>query len=96
MTKRLIRYNGITNCDQVKSYLTVTFNSEGVKPSEVVERLHMLGFKPTYGPYDFEYAWDKNASVKEAIWFADRIHETLKGCNVLFHLETLRIDEATE
>jgi hypothetical protein len=67
-----------------------------VKPSEVVERLHMLGFKPTYGPYDFEYEWGKNAGVKEAIWFADRIHETLKGCQVLFHLETVCLDEPIE
>ena len=80
----------------MKSYLTVTFHSEGLKPSEVVERLHMLGFKPTHGPYDFEYEWGKNASVKEAIWFADRIHETLKGCNVLFHLETVCMDETVE
>jgi hypothetical protein len=53
----------------------------------------MLGFKPTQGPYDFIYDWGKNASIKEAIWFSDRIHETLKGCNVLFHLETTVIDE---
>lgn len=76
--------------------MTVTFHSEGLKPSEVVERLHMLGFKPTYGPYDFEYEWGKDASVKEAIWFADRIHETLKGCKVLFHLETVCMDETVE
>lgn len=56
----------------------------------------MLGFKPTHGPYDFTYDWGKNASVKEAIWFADKIHEVLKGCNVLFHLETVCIDDITE
>jgi hypothetical protein len=77
----------------VKSYLTVTFNSEGIKPSEVVERLHMLGFRPTHGAYDFIYEWGKNASVEDAIWFTDRIHEALKGCNVLFHLETVCIEE---
>jgi hypothetical protein len=80
----------------VKSYLTVTFNSEGVKPSEVVERLHMLGFKPTHGPYDFIYDWGKHATVKDAIWFSDQIHETLKGCNVLFQLETVCFDEISE
>lgn len=80
----------------MKSYLTVTFSSEGVKPSEVVERLHMLGFKPTHGQYDFIYNWGKHATVKDAIWFSDRIHETLKGCSVLFHLETLGIDEEKE
>ena len=80
----------------MKSYLTITFNSEGMKPSAIVERLHMLGFKPTHGPYDFTYDWGKNASVKEAIWFADKIQEVLKGCNVLFHLETVCIDDITE
>ncbi len=75
------------------SYLTVTFNSEGIKPSAVVERLHMLGFRPTYGPYDFLYDWGKNTSVKDAIWFADKIHEALNGCNVLFHLETVGGEE---
>jgi hypothetical protein len=77
----------------VKSYLTVTFNSEGIKPSEVVDRLHMLGFKPTHGAYDFIYEWGKHATVEDAIWFTDRIHEALKGCKVLFHLETVCIED---
>jgi hypothetical protein len=56
----------------------------------------MLGFEATHGPYDFIYAWGKHATVKDAIWFSDRIHETLKGCNVLFHLETVCLDEEVE
>ncbi len=80
----------------MKSYLTVTFNSEGKKPSEVVERLNMLGFKPAHGAYDFIYEWGKSATVQDAIWFSDKIHETLNGCNVLFTLETVCIDENTE
>lgn len=70
------------------TYMTVTFNSEGAKPSEVVDRLHAIGFRPMKGNYDFEYEWDKKANIKDAIWFADRIHATLKGMNVLFKLET--------
>ena len=77
----------------MKSYLKVTFNSEGVKPSEVVDRLHMLGFKATTGAYDFIYEWGKHATVEDAIWFTDRIHEALRGCSVLFHLETVCIDD---
>jgi hypothetical protein len=80
----------------LKSYLTLTFNSEGIKPSEVVDRLHMLGFKATHGPYDFIYDWGKHATVKDAIWFSDRIHETLKGCQVLFHLETVVLEDSNE
>ena len=70
------------------TYLTVTFNSEGSKPSEITDRLRILGFKPTTGAYDFMYEWDKKASVKDALWFADKVHATLKGCNCLFKMET--------
>lgn len=73
----------------VKTYLTVYFNSEGATPSEVTDRLCMLGFKPMQGTYDFVYEWDKKATVKDAIWFADKIHEILKGYNVLFKLDTI-------
>lgn len=71
------------------TYLTVTFSSEGSKPSEIAERVAMLGFKPMTGVYDFKYEWDKKATVKDALWFADKIHVTLKGHNVLFKVETI-------
>ena len=71
------------------TYLTVTFNSEGAKPSEVADRVNTLGFKPMTGVYDFKYEWDKKASVKDALWFADKVHATLKGYNVLFKVETI-------
>lgn len=70
------------------SYLTVMFHSEGAKPSDVVDRLYNLGFKPMTGNYDFFFEWDKTASIKDTIWFADKIHATLKGMNVIFKLES--------
>ena len=72
----------------MKTYLKVTFSSEGGKPSEIVARLQSLGFKPITGEYDFIYDWDSSATVQDAIWFADKIYETLKGFNVRFQLET--------
>ena len=72
----------------MKTYLKVTFNSEGAPPSEVVSRLQSLGFKPITGAYDMVYEWGNSASVEDAIWFADKIHATLKGYNVLFQIET--------
>ena len=71
------------------TYLTVTFGAEGAKPSEVVERLAMLGFKPAQGNYDFIYEWDKEATVKDAVWFADKVHATLHGTGVFFKVETV-------
>ncbi|MDO9536919.1 MAG: hypothetical protein Q7J68_01205 [Thermoplasmata archaeon] len=75
----------------MKTYLTVMFSTEGNPPSEVVDRLQMIGFKPCTGNYDFVYEWDKNASVEDSIYFADKVHEVLKKMGVLFRLET---DEA--
>jgi hypothetical protein len=70
------------------TYLSVTFSSEGARPSDVVNRLVAIGFKPEKGNFDFIYEWDKKAKVDDAIWLADKIHETLKGMDVQFHTET--------
>ncbi len=70
------------------TYLTVTFSTDGARPSEVVNRLVAIGFKPTRGNYDFAYEWDKKARVEDAVWLADKIHETMKGMNVRFRTET--------
>lgn len=70
------------------TYLTVTFTTEGAKPSEVATRLQSIGFKPTKGNYDFIYEWAKSAKVEDALWLADKIQATLRGMNVLFKIET--------
>lgn len=70
------------------TYLTVTFSTDGARPSDVVNRLVAIGFKPTKGNYDFMYEWDKKARVEDAIWLADKIHETLKDMDVRFRTDT--------
>jgi hypothetical protein len=78
------------------SYLTLTFASEGKKPSEIVDRLYNIGFRPTTGRYDFKYVWDGNANIKDVLWFADKIHATLQGTGALFKLETIRASSEEE
>lgn len=73
----------------MKTYLKVIFTSEGAKPSEVINRLRSLGFKPTIGEQDLVYEWGDNASTDDSIWFADKIQATLEGFKVLFQIETL-------
>jgi hypothetical protein len=72
----------------MKTYLTVMFSTEGSLPSEVVDRLQMIGFRPYTGNYDFVYEWDKNANLEDTIYFADKVHEVLKDMGVLFSTET--------
>lgn len=71
------------------TYLTITFSSEGERPSKVIEALHNLGFEATTGSHDSVYRWDEKATVEDALYLADKVQATLKGMGVLFKLETL-------
>ena len=74
----------------MKTYLTIIFNSEGSTPSEVRNQLLNMGFKVTKGNYDFVYEWDKESATKEElVWFADKVHTTLRKANVCFTIETI-------
>jgi tellurite resistance-related uncharacterized protein len=72
----------------MKTYIKVQLDSEGSTFSEVAEVLEDLGFKPVQGEYDFVYNWDKHATVKDSLWFADRIQMALRGMDVWFRIET--------
>jgi hypothetical protein len=74
----------------MKTYLTIMFNSEGSSPSEIKDQLLNLGFKATQGNYDFVYEWKKDSTkLDDLIWFADKIHSTLKNHKVYFTIETI-------
>ncbi len=74
----------------MKSYLTIYLSSEGAAPSEVVERLMRMGFQPIAGEHDFVIEWDENGSVQDMIEVANQVHATLKGCKVIFKMESVR------
>ncbi len=76
----------------MQTYLTVTFSTEGARPSEVAARLQSLGFEATTGNYDFVYRWDRNAKVEDALWLADKVQAALRGMSVLFKIETIGRD----
>lgn len=73
----------------MKSYLTIFVSSEGAAPSEVVELLMRMGFQPTAGQYDFVIEWDENGSIQDMIEVANQVHATLKGCKVMFKIESV-------
>ena len=73
----------------MKSYLSVWFNSDGANPTEITERLMSMGFKPQKGEYDYVYDWEYQPKTEDALDLANKVKATLKGCNVLFKIETL-------
>lgn len=74
----------------MKTYLTITFTTEGGSPSDVSTALQGIGFRPITGNYDFVYEWPKRTiKPTEALALADRVQATLKGMKVLFKVETV-------
>ncbi len=72
---------------KMKTYLTVFFNSDGDRPSEVTKTFKDLGFKLTRGDYDYRYDWDEDTSSQQIESIGDKIQELLKGKKILFQLE---------
>jgi hypothetical protein len=72
-----------------RTYLSIIFNTEGERPSEIISRLQSLGFKPITGTRDLVYEWSDHATVEDAISLIDKVHATLGGYNVLFTAETI-------
>ena len=74
----------------MKTYLKILFNSEGDSPSEIKDLLLNMGFKATKGNYDFVYEWGtESKEVDELVWFADKVHSSLKNSKVFFDIETI-------
>ncbi|MFY9717761.1 MAG: hypothetical protein WAK40_07525 [Thermoplasmata archaeon] len=73
----------------METYLRVSFNSEGAKPSEVADRLRSCGFVPTHGNYDFVYDWQGSATRDQILDLSDEITRQLRGYCVLIELETI-------
>ena len=74
----------------MKTYLQILVNSEGSSPSEIKSILLNMGFKATKGNYDFVYEWnEESVSIEELVWFADKVHSSLKDSKVYFSIETI-------
>jgi hypothetical protein len=73
----------------METYLRVTFDSEGAKPTEVADRLRSFGFAPTHGNYDFVYDWQGGASRDQVLDLCDELTRQLRGYRVLLEIETI-------
>jgi hypothetical protein len=73
----------------METYLRVTFDSEGAKPSEIADRLRTSGFLPTQGNYDFVYDWAGAANREQILDLSDEISRRLRGYRVRIEIETV-------
>ena len=72
----------------MRTYLLLQLCSEGAPYGEVAEIVEDLGFAPHGEGYDFVYDWNRPATVRESLEFADRLQEALRGKRVYFRIES--------
>ena len=73
----------------METYLRVTFDSEGAKPSEIADRLRTSGFQPTQGNYDFVYDGQAPANREQVLDLSDEVCRRLRGYRVRIEIETV-------
>ena len=84
----IILYLLASMIDIMRTFVMITFSSEGGSASQVVNKLIDMGFEATFGNHDFVYNWDKNASQDSVISLIDQVQKKLKGMNVQLQFAT--------
>ena len=74
----------------MKTYVEVFVSSEGMKASEILDKLTKMGFKPAFGEQDFVYHWKKNEVLPEILNFVDKVQLKLKGAGVIMKFTTIK------
>ncbi|UCE44477.1 MAG: hypothetical protein JSV57_03095 [Candidatus Bathyarchaeota archaeon] len=73
----------------MRTYLRMWYNSEGANPVIVAEKLQDMGFEAITGQYDYVYNWKRDVELEDILQIMTSVHETLKGLNVLYKMETM-------
>jgi hypothetical protein len=69
----------------MKTYLKMIHASYGSSPTDIIEKMNELGWKPVMGKYDFMIEW---TDVKEFYDKIDELHKGLQGLKVQYMLTT--------
>jgi hypothetical protein len=73
----------------MRTFVMVTFSSEGGSASQVVNRLMDMGFETNLGTHDFVYHWGKkDVSEQAVIELVDKVQNKLKGMQVMLQFAT--------
>jgi len=74
----------------MKTYVEIFVSSEGMKASEILDKLTKMGFKPSFGEQDFVYHWSKKVVLPEILNFVDKVQSKLKGAGVIMKFTTIK------
>ena len=73
----------------MRTYVRITFHSEGADPTQVIQVMHDLGFEESMGMHDFVYKWKDKAPLDEVIKLVTEMHRRIKGLDVHYEITTI-------
>jgi hypothetical protein len=73
----------------MRTYVRMTFHSEGASPLKVIETMRGLGFEESMGMHDFVYKWKDATSIDEVARLMTEMHERLRGLDVNYEITTI-------
>ena len=73
----------------MRTYVRMTFHSEGASPLKVLEVMRSLGFEESMGLHDFVYKWKEKTSVDDVIRLMTEMHGRLRGLDVNYEITTI-------
>ncbi|MCI4369384.1 MAG: hypothetical protein L3K09_07480 [Thermoplasmata archaeon] len=74
---------------RMRTYVRMTFHSEGSDPQTVMKVMRLLGFDESMGMHDFVYKWKEKATLDEVIRLIAEMHTRLKGLDVNYEITTI-------
>ncbi|EQD39469.1 hypothetical protein B1B_15336 [mine drainage metagenome] len=73
----------------MRTYVRMTFHSEGADPTRVLEVMRSVGFEESMGMHDFVHRWKEPAALDEVIRLVTAMHAALKGLDVNYEITTI-------
>lgn len=73
----------------MRTYVRITFHSEGAAPLKVIETMRSLGFEESMGVHDFVYRWKDRATIEDVARLMTDMHERLRGLDVNYEITTI-------
>jgi len=73
----------------MRTYVRMTFHSEGAGPTAVLETMQGLGFEAAMGIHDFIYKWKDKTTIEQVVELTTRMHEKLRGLDVNYEITTI-------
>jgi len=73
----------------MRTYVRMSFHSEGASPVKVLDTMRALGFEESMGLHDFVYKWKEQTTIEEVIQLTAKMHERLKGLDVNYEITTI-------